>query len=178
MRITSVIPQEYCNFLLQNVTEFSLPFLFLFFFFYLSSLILWWSLWLYLPGLQVSLIQNALWSWQAFGWSGFLKAVLISLFTLFVSSPFSHFSDCLVFLRWDWWKVIMEAGRKISTSLFFCLSLVSPPRWNFNVLSSHFYILSPAIILIHLSLCPLFHCLHLSLHISLYTPHTPPTHTH
>lgn len=66
----------------------------------------------------------------------------------------------------------------IDFSFLLSRSLFSPPRWNFNVLSSHFYILWPAIILIHLSLCPLFHCLHLSLHISLYTPHTPPTHTH
>lgn len=74
--------------------------------------------------LKVSLIQNALWSWQVLGWSGFLEAdILKSLFALLISPPFSHpFWLSGVLCSGGWWKVIMQVGWKISTSLFSCLA--------------------------------------------------------
>lgn len=123
----------------------------------------------------LSIIQNALWSWQPFGLSGFLKAVLIFLFTLFISSPFSHPF---------WLSAALAAGlmagdngswgEDIDFSFLLYPTLFSPPRWNVNVLFfSHFldHILHynfDSSFSLSISLC-----LHFSLHVSLYTlPHT------
>lgn len=72
--------------------------------------------------LRVPLIQNVLCSWQVLGWRGFLEAViLISLFTLLISPPSSH-PICLpdILCSGGWWRVIMQVGWKILTSLFHC----------------------------------------------------------
>lgn len=108
--------------------------------------------------LNVSLIQNALWSWQVLGWSGFLELdILKSLFTTTFFSPILTEGDNASWVE------------NIDFSFLLSRSLFPLPRWRFNVLSfSHFYIFFSL-------LCLLF-SLPLSPYFPLYIPHA--THTY
>lgn len=128
------------------------------------------------PHLKCIVLLRDVWLKQGFF---FLKAIPISLFTRFISPPFSHLyrlSDVLVvgLMKGDNGSWVERYWLRFSLVALPC---VLSARWNLKcpLPLSFLYLISSyhidSALRISLSLL-----LHLSLHISLFAPNVPPTH--